>query len=141
MKGKERCRILKELRQQIAQSNDIELVTEECQYQGECAGTCPRCEAEVRYLEQELARRQKLGRAVVIAGIAATVTFSAAGCDLLQSKPMGELAPLPSDTQPAKADSTENIVLMPAPDQSANPTEMPTVEVMGLAVQRIQDGE
>lgn len=141
MQGKERCKILKELRQQIAQNNDIELAIEECQYQGECAGTCPRCEAEVRYLEQELAKRQKLGRAVVIAGIAATVAFSAAGCDLLQEKLMGDLAPLPSDTQPVKADSTENIALPPDPNESKEPAERSTSEIAGDLPVEIPDGE
>lgn len=50
-RGKMTCRILKEIRRQIAEANDIEFVTSECRYQGDCAGTCPKCEAEVRYLE------------------------------------------------------------------------------------------
>ena len=54
MKGKKRCKILKEIRQQIAQNNDIEFITSECKHQGDCPGTCPKCEAEVRYLEREL---------------------------------------------------------------------------------------
>lgn len=144
VKGKERCRILKELRQQIAQSNDIELVIEECRHQGECAGTCPRCEAEVRYLEQELAKRQKLGRAVVIAGLAATVAFSAVGCDLLRSKPiepMGDLAPLPSDTQPAKVDATENMVLPTASNQNTDSTQFATAELMGVPAWEMPDTE
>ena len=51
-KGKKTCKILKEIRRQIAEANDIEYVVEECQYKGDCLGTCPKCEAEVRYLEQ-----------------------------------------------------------------------------------------
>ena len=53
-KGKQTCKILKEIRKQIAAENDIKLVIEECTYQGDCLGTCPKCEAEVRYLEREL---------------------------------------------------------------------------------------
>ncbi|WP_286139750.1 MULTISPECIES: carboxypeptidase-like regulatory domain-containing protein, partial [Muribaculaceae] len=34
-------------------------------------GTCPKCEAEVRYLEQQLRSRQRMGKAVAIAGISA----------------------------------------------------------------------
>ena len=68
-KGKTTCRILKEIRRQIAEANDIEYVVEECQYKGDCKGTCPKCEAEVRYLENQLHKRQMLGKAVVVAGL------------------------------------------------------------------------
>ena len=68
-RGKQTCKILKEIRKQIAEENDIQLVIEECTYQGDCLGTCPKCEAEVRYLERELEKRQKLGKAAVVAGL------------------------------------------------------------------------
>ena len=68
-KGKQTCKILKEIRKQIAAENDIKLVIEECTYQGDCLGTCPKCEAEVRYLEHELEKRQRLGKAAVVAGL------------------------------------------------------------------------
>lgn len=78
-KGKKTCRILKEIRRQIAEANDIEYVVEECQYKGDCLGTCPKCEAEVRYLEQQLHQRQLLGKAVMIAGISASM-FTLSSC-------------------------------------------------------------
>ena len=68
-KGKQTCKILKEIRKQIAAENDIKLVIEECTYHGDCLGTCPKCEAEVRYLERELEKRQRLGKAAVVAGL------------------------------------------------------------------------
>ena len=49
-RGKQTCKILKEIRRQIAEANDIEFITSECQYLGDCPGTCPKCEAEVRSL-------------------------------------------------------------------------------------------
>ena len=70
-RGKQTCKILKEIRQQIAEANDIEFMTSECRYKGDCLGTCPKCEAEVRYLEQQLRSRQLMGKAVVLAGISA----------------------------------------------------------------------
>ena len=73
------CRILKEIRRQIAEANDIEYVTSECRYQGDCAGTCPKCEAEVRYLESRLAARQLAGKAVALAGISAAVFLTGCG--------------------------------------------------------------
>lgn len=82
MNGKNKCKILKDIRRQIAQDNDIDYVTSECKYQGDCSGTCPKCEAEVRYLEQELAKRQAAGKAIAVAGIAATLVIGAAGCGM-----------------------------------------------------------
>ena len=37
-KGKNTCKILKEIRRQIAEANDIEFITSECRYQGDCLG-------------------------------------------------------------------------------------------------------
>ena len=70
-RGKQTCKILKEIRRQIAEANGIELVTSECRYKGDCLGTCPKCEAEVRYLEQQLRTRYLAGKAVALAGISA----------------------------------------------------------------------
>ncbi len=70
-RGKQTCKILKEIRRQIAEANDIEFVTSECRYKGDCLGTCPKCEAEVRYLEQQLRSRQLAGKLVNLAGISA----------------------------------------------------------------------
>ena len=60
----------KEVRKSIAEENDIPLEIEECTFKGECRGTCPRCEAEVRYLENALADRLRLGKVATVAGLA-----------------------------------------------------------------------
>ncbi|MBE6924620.1 MAG: hypothetical protein E7466_05235 [Ruminococcaceae bacterium] len=80
MTGKSKCKILKQIRQQIADENDIAYVTSECKYQGDCAGTCPKCESELQYLENELRKRQAAGKAVVVAGIAATLMMGLTAC-------------------------------------------------------------
>ena len=49
-RGKQICKQLKAVRQRIADENGIPLSVEECTHKGDCRGTCPRCEAEVRYL-------------------------------------------------------------------------------------------
>ena len=87
MKGKQRCKILKEIRRQIAENNDIEYVVSECKHQGDCLGTCPKCEAEVRYLERELERRRKLGLAVTVAGLAVMMTASSVACNTANNEP------------------------------------------------------
>ena len=82
--GKNICNQLKEVRKRIAEENDIPLEIEECTYKGECRGTCPRCEAEVRYLENAIADRLRLGKVATVAGLAlglATTTVQAAECN------------------------------------------------------------
>lgn len=108
--GKQTCKILKNIRQQIAKENDITLVTSECKYKGECLGTCPKCEAEVRYLETELAKRQKAGKRISIVGMAASV---AAALTLNSCVTAGEPPALtgdpviPSDTTELQTDTTQ----------------------------------
>ena len=69
-RGKQTCEYLKSVRRKVAMENDIPLVERECTHEGDCRGTCPYCEAEVRYLEKELRKRSQLGKAVTVAGIA-----------------------------------------------------------------------
>ena len=78
--GKEKCRILKEIRAEIARQNDIEWVVSECSHKGDCRGTCPKCEQEVRRLEAALARREALGKTIAVAGISASLALTVAGC-------------------------------------------------------------
>ena len=75
--GKDICKELKKVRKSIAEENGIPLEIPECTYQGPCKGTCPRCESEVQYLENELAKRIKLGKVASVAGIALTLASPA----------------------------------------------------------------
>lgn len=70
-KGKSTCKFLKDIRRRIADANGIRYAPKECNYEGECKGTCPACEAEVRYLEEELKRKRRNGFAIKLGGIAA----------------------------------------------------------------------
>ena len=80
MKGKDKCKALKEIRRQIAETNDIPYVVSQCTHKGDCKGTCPKCEAELKYLERELARRQKVGKAAAVVGISMGVCSTLSGC-------------------------------------------------------------
>ena len=71
MKGKETCNYLKVVRREVAAANGLELAIPECTYEGECQGTCPQCESEVRQLEQALSLRKSLSQKVSILGVAA----------------------------------------------------------------------
>lgn len=104
-KGKKTCKILKEIRKQIAAENDITLITEECTYKGDCLGTCPKCEEEVRYLERELEKRQRLGKVAVFAGMSLGTIMSAASCDSVE----------PVSREPLAGDVTKEIITPPEP--------------------------
>lgn len=79
-RGKDRCKVLSDIRKQIADANNIRYEVRECDHKGDCAGTCARCDAEVQFLEKELLRRQSLGKAVKIAGLATVTALSVAAC-------------------------------------------------------------
>ena len=128
VKGKQTCKILKEIRKQIAAENDIELVVSECTYQGDCLGTCPKCEAEVRYLERELEKRQRMGKAAVFAGMSLGTLFAATSCNHPVPEPLAdEVMHTPDSTEmpndsisndsiPSDAYLLEGDVLAPEPD-------------------------
>lgn len=88
-RGKQTCKILKEIRRQIAEANGIKFVTSECRYKGDCLGTCPKCEAEVRYLEQQLRARSLAGKAIALAGISAGIMLMS-GCNGTSSNQSNE---------------------------------------------------
>ena len=67
--GKHICETLKGIRREIAEANEIDYQPTECTHEGDCAGTCPKCESETRWLERQLRSRQALGKAVTIAGL------------------------------------------------------------------------
>ena len=88
MNGKEICKALRNIRRHIASTNDIAYVPAECDYQGECSGTCPRCESEMRYIERQLRMRQAMGKAVVVAGLTlSTAALTPAQAQTQQSTP------------------------------------------------------
>ena len=72
-KGRSTCKLLKSIRQQIADANGISYQPKECHHKGDCTGTCPACEEEIRYLERELKARKGNGFGMKVAGIAAGI--------------------------------------------------------------------
>jgi|GEM_PF-3215644 len=98
-RGKETCRILKEIRRQIADANDIEYITSECRFQGDCLGTCPKCEAEVQYLEQQLSSRHAAGKAIALAGISAGLIMTSCSSNSINSNSDGNEIILEGDIE------------------------------------------
>ena len=93
-KGKSTCKLLKDIRQQIADANGISYQPKECHHEGDCAGTCPACEEEIRYLERELRARKGNGFGMKVAGIAAGICAT--------------VMPMTAAAQAVKPDSTAN---------------------------------
>lgn len=120
-KGKKTCKILKDIRKQIAEENDIQLITEECTYKGDCLGTCPRCEAEVRYLERELEKRQRLGKVAVFAGMSLGTMMTAASCD--STEPITKKEPLAGDV-------TTEVIVPPKPVDPDTVIEEPLMGIV-----------
>ena len=94
VKGKSTCKLLKDIRQQIADANGISYQPKECHHEGDCAGTCPACEKEIRYLERELKARKGNGFGMKVAGIAAGICAT--------------VMPMTAAAQAVKSDSTAN---------------------------------
>ena len=92
--GKEVCLILKGIRQKIADANGISYQPKECHHKGDCTGTCPACEEEIRYLERELKARKGNGFGMKVAGIAAGICAT--------------VMPMTAAAQAVKPDSTAN---------------------------------
>ena len=89
-KGKHICNTLKAIRLDIARANGIKYVPRECHHEGDCSGTCPACESEMRYLEREIARRRSNGKAALIAGVSlGLMTLSLTSCDQIK-RPGGD---------------------------------------------------
>lgn len=66
MTGKEKCNLLKTIRKELAEQNDINIQFDECTHSGDCKGTCPKCDAELKYIDDELKKRANRGEPVII---------------------------------------------------------------------------
>ena len=121
--GKEKCRILKQIRAEIAKQNDIAWVVEECSHKGNCRGTCPKCEAEVRQLEKALERRAALGKTVAVAGIAAGLSLSVTGCLDMFQPTAGDPMPPPGGA-PLYEETTETAESAPSGTVNETYTEI-----------------
>jgi hypothetical protein len=98
--GKEKCRVLKEIREKIAQANELEFKCAECTHEGPCRGTCPRCEQEAAQLERALEKRVAQGKRIALVGLCAGIALTGAGCsvvDGLFSKEPEEVVELAGD--------------------------------------------
>ena len=133
-RGKSICNTLKSIRQKVADENGIDYKPVECHHKGECLGTCPACEAEVRYLDQRLNAMRLAGKAVRIAGVSLGIAALTA-CQT--SKKQKEISPLEGEP-PIRIDKPEperlmGKVPMPPDTLSLVTTQEDGTEVFGMA--------
>lgn len=83
MDGKEKCRVLREIREKIAQENELEFKCAECTHEGPCKGTCPRCEQEAEQLDKALKKRAAMGKRIALVGLCAGIALTSAGCSVV----------------------------------------------------------
>ena len=134
MTGKQKCKILKEIRRQIAEQNDIRYVIEECRHQGNCRGTCPKCEWEVRMLERELEKRRKSGKKVALAGISAGFLLtSCSPIDTIKDLVSSVSSPLQGDVMAETTETYAELMGETVTEEDATLAGEPVLE--------IEDGE
>lgn len=113
-RGRNICNTLKAIRKQIADANGIEYSPEECHFRGECRGTCPRCEQDVRDLEQKLKIRQMAGKAIKVAGVAlgiSALAASATSCSTQKGYYSSTPTPSTSSTSTSSTSSTPEKII------------------------------
>jgi hypothetical protein len=56
-KGKDKCEFLRNIRKQVAEEYGLRYEPRECHHDGDCQGTCPMCDTELRDLQRQLKER------------------------------------------------------------------------------------
>lgn len=110
MTGKEKCKILKQIRKEIADRNGIAFVPAECNSKWDfCTGTCPKCEEEIRYLDAQLNKKAQMGGKIFVAGVSPDIM------DGLEERRTMEIPPIPDHRRKRDAGiyQTMGIVRMP----------------------------
>ncbi len=68
--GRDKCDQLRAIRKKIAEANDIPFAPTECHHKGPCAGTCPVCDREIEYLDEQLQKKKDRGEKVNLIDLA-----------------------------------------------------------------------
>ncbi len=53
-RGKKKCEILSNIRREIAERQGLQYEPRDCHHEGDCSGTCPACDAELKDLQKQL---------------------------------------------------------------------------------------
>lgn len=66
MDGRTKCRILKGIRQRIADINGINYEPSPCSNNKKCKGTCAQCDKEVEWLHTQLKQKESQGYRIFV---------------------------------------------------------------------------
>jgi len=115
------CETLKAIRKDIADANEIDYQPTQCTYDGDCAGTCPKCESETRWLEKQLRARQALGKAVTIAGLGIALGSMSSCNSCVSTPPDAGSIPATDTSYCSPVDTTRTTVVTTENGKDANP--------------------
>ncbi|MBR4713923.1 MAG: OmpA family protein [Paludibacteraceae bacterium] len=89
-KGKKTCEVLRAVRKRVADLNGIQYAPVECTHEGDCIGTCPACERERQYVEEQLSLRAMAGHTLKVVGVAAGLASMLPGQEVQAQEMMQE---------------------------------------------------
>ena len=129
---------LKSIRKQIADANEIPYEPRVCTHKGDCMGTCPACESEMRYIENQLNIRKMAGKAVKIVGLATMMTMAssvAASNETEISNDFKQEESVASNKSILENNSSENITIKGVVKDEVNtPLPFANVVIEGTAI-------
>lgn len=152
MKGREKCKILKQLRKKIADENGIAYEVENCKYKGDCTGTCPKCEADLKKLTSDIIEK-RLRQGLTGLGVG-SIALSLAGCtevdlhkypvipDTTESVLMGDIDVSIMETEDLEEDSGElsgNVSIIEEEESTDSLTDEPILLGDVVDVGEIED--
>ncbi|MBR6110531.1 MAG: hypothetical protein IKQ08_01095 [Paludibacteraceae bacterium] len=101
-KGRIICDELKRVRLKLAKANGIDYNPTVCNHQGECSGTCPKCEAELAELTRQI-KEKKSTKVIGVAPLKIVATAVVASTLALASCQDGDME---GDVEVPKSDTT-----------------------------------
>lgn len=79
--GRKICDTLRDIRRKIAAANGIPFETKDCHATRPCRGTCPVCDEEINYLNEQIRNKQLMGEEIILDGLGED-DVKKAGCDI-----------------------------------------------------------
>jgi hypothetical protein len=102
-KGRIICDELKRVRLELAKANGIDYNPTVCNHQGECSGTCPKCEAELAELTRQI-KEKKSAKVIGVAPLKIVATAVVASTLALASCQDGDMEE--GDVEVPQSDTT-----------------------------------
>lgn len=97
------CDELKRVRLELAKANGIDYQPTVCNHQGECSGTCPKCEAELAELTRQI-KEKKSAKVIGVAPLKIVATAVVASTLALASCQDGDMEE--GDVEVPQSDTT-----------------------------------